>query len=156
MKVFKKAYISFFCAILLCTSCIDNVVLHTYSHVSPDEWEKLDDVSISSAALNDDGEYAASVEIRNNNEYPFTQLILRIETTVYPSLESFVDTVRVPMASKKGTYSPRGIMYHQHSEEFLRARFAKGDSVVFNISHCMKRSTLPAITDVGIKMQKVK
>lgn len=138
----------------LIVSCEDHTVFYKYIETPVSGWEKTDMVSFEVPAAKENGEYSAYIELRNTNSYPFTKLILRVEQIHYPSGYTKADTLEVPITDKKGIYSPRGNMFHTHVMKLPKLYINKGDSLSIRVNHCMKRSMLPSVSEIGVRVVK--
>lgn len=139
-------------AILLLPSCTDGVVYDEYKHTSISGWEKNDTLSFITSKMQHGGEYEMDLGLRVNSEYPFTDIRLIVEQTVYPSNKLHADTLDCVLTDKRGNFTGQGVSYFQYTFPVSKLSLLRGDSVHIVVRHDMKREILPGISDIGIKV----
>lgn len=142
------------CMVLVLTACHAGIIYSQYKHVPTAGWEKNDEVSFSVDPIKVDGTYDEEIGIRINNNYPFTAVTLIINQTVFPSYETFSDTLECSLIDDEGNAKGPGIGHYQYNFHLTTVELQKGDSMQVTIRHDMKREILPGIADIGVTLKK--
>jgi gliding motility-associated lipoprotein GldH len=99
--------------------------------------------------------YNYYINIRNNGDYPFSNLYLFLQTT-FPDGKMARDTIECMLADYNGKWLGSGIT----SVKFNRLLFQKGvrfpqkGKYVFELEQAMRVKDLKGISDIGIKLEK--
>ena len=136
---------------VLC-GCQQQTVYHQFRHVSESGWDKTDTVHFDIAPLKADGTYRLDAELRTDKNYPFKQLTIEVNQTVYPSKEMHHDEVNCNLISEEGEIAGDGISYFQYCFHVRDISLHQGDSIHLCLTHNMKREIMPGIADVGIRL----
>ncbi len=154
---------NFWCLILisvLLSSCDSNRVFDEYSTV-PNTWNK-DDVIVFNFETQDTIEaYNLFVNIRNNNDYKYSNLFLLVELN-YPNGKSIKDTLEYLMAKPNGELLGTGFSDIKENKLWFKENFIfpeKGNFEI-NIQHAMRENgvvkgveNLEGITDIGFRVE---
>ncbi len=158
MKI-KNSILLVLCVILL-ISCDKKRVFDEYKSVGS-AWHKDSIVSFELPQLNEKSRYDLYVTIRDNNEYPFSNLFL-IVSMKQPNKTTVVDTLEYQMAEADGTLLGDGFTDVKESKLFYK------ENVPFNLKGKYKVSiqqanrqtgkivgvkNLPGITEVGFRIE---
>lgn len=143
-------------ALLLVTSCTGNKVYDHYDHTLLTGWEEADALQFDVPPLPETGRYATRLGLRISNAYPFQELTLIVEQTVYPGKHKQVDTLACHLFDQKGKVEGQGVSFFQYHFSISQMALQKGDSLHITVRHNMKREIMPGISDIGIEMEKVK
>lgn len=147
------------------TSCGRNTIYYKYAETPEAGWEKNDSLTFDVPPVVRPGDYDTFVGIRLDGKYPFKTLHLVVERSVYGKTGKdgnrwsfkFHDSQSVDcrMYNDNGTSAGRGIGYIQYETLVnMPCSLAPGDSIHYTVRHNMKRSILPGIADVGIKLTR--
>jgi len=98
------------------------------------------------------GKYEEQVGFRILQTFPFTNVSILIQQTVFPAMISHYDTLVCRFMDNRGKIDGNGISYYQYSFPLKKITLEKGDSLHISIHHIMKRETLPGLTDIGFKL----
>ncbi len=146
----------------LLSSCKDSLVYDQYTHTPIAGWEKNDTLSFEIPPLATAGYYQEQLGLRINGAYPFMGLTLIVEQTIYPDknkkqekLEK-ADTIQCDLIDKNGVTKGQGISSYQYNFPINVYRFCENDSIHVTIRHDMKREILPGISDIGLKLTRIK
>ena len=141
-------------ALLLITlcGCQQQTAYHQFRHIVEPGWDKTDTLHFGIAPLTAGGNYRLDTELRTDKDYPFQQLTLEVEQTVFPSMKKYHDVVNCPLISETGVIKGDGISIFQYQFHVRDVSLHKGDSLHVCITHNMKREIMPGITDVGIRL----
>jgi gliding motility-associated lipoprotein GldH len=139
-------------AIVALTGCNNGRAYDRYRALDIEGWDRSDTVDFNTCRLTP-GTYNMYVGFRATSSYPFRDLGININWTVYPSGKSFHKTVRCNVFDSTGHMSGRGGI---SSDDFLyhtgQITVAKGDSVVFTVSHAMNMDQIPGLTTIGLQL----
>ncbi len=138
----------------LLVACSENRVFIVYEDVAIEGWEKNDMVTIAVPPLMEDGVYDIDLLLRRDNSFPYKNISLLVETTVFPSESFYRDTLNCELSDNKGKSLGYGINLYQHSFPIQTRNLCVGDSVHINIRHNMMREILPGVSNIGILVRK--
>jgi gliding motility-associated lipoprotein GldH len=101
--------------------------------------------------------YSIVFSLRNDNNYPFSNLFLFIDTKS-PGGQTRRDTVEVTLADPKGKWMGKGIGGIWQNKYYFRKniRFPQSGEYKIIISQAMRNKDLEGIIDVGIKIEPFK
>lgn len=136
---------------MLC-GCQQQVTYHAFWHIYEPGWDKTDTLYFDISPVPKDGNYRLDAELRTDKDYPFQQLTIQIEQTVYPSKECFHNKIDCNLISETGVIKGDGISYFQYQFYVRGLNLHQGDSVHISLTHNMKREIMPGISDVGVKL----
>ena len=139
-------------ALLILCGCQQQVAYHAFRHIYEPGWDKTDTLYFDISPVAKDGNYRLDAELRTDKNYPFQQLTIEIEQTIYPSKESFNNNIDCNLISESGVIEGDGISYFQYEFYVRGLSLHKGDSVHICLTHNMKREIMPGISDVGVKL----
>lgn len=140
---------------LTMASCANDCAYFHYESVPMQGWEKNDTIVFDVPHMVRPGEYVSTLGIRTTSAYPFMSLSLVVEQTVYPSGKHTVKTVECPLVSKEGERLAGGVSCYQYEiPAVMRTTLAPDDSLHYVVHHNMKRSVIPGILDVGMKLTR--
>jgi len=158
---------SFFLASLVLvffiTSCDDQRIFDEYKTVSG-KWNYDDVVSFKVQAPDTLKTYNLYINLRNNNDYKFSNLYLIVEMN-YPHGKTFRDTLNYKMAKPDGSFLGTGftdvkenkLWYKGHDKPFV---FEENGAYVVNIQQAMRKNgkvegieELEGITEVGFRVE---
>ena len=141
-------------AVSLLTACKQSTVYFHYEDTPEGGWEKNDYLVFDTDTLTEDAIYQEEVAIRINNKYPFMQLSLIVEQTVYPARYSMIDTLDCKLIDERGNVMGEGFSQYHYIFPLRTLHLNHGDLLHLSVRHSMKREILPGITGVGIKVGK--
>jgi len=158
---------SFFLASLILvffiTSCDDKRVFDEYKTVSG-KWKHHDVVSFTFKAPDTLKTYNLYINLRNNNDYKFSNLYLIVEMN-YPHGKTIKDTLNYKMAKPDGSFLGTGftdvkenkLWYKGHNKSFV---FEENGAYIVNIQQAMRKNgevegidELEGITEVGFRVE---
>lgn len=137
----------------LFASCDKDMVYSQYMHAAIGGWEKNEALTFEVDSIQQNGTYSVILGLRISDKYPFQNLHMVVEQTIYPSQKVVTDVVTCKVCDKRGTMLGRGVSFYQYDLPVRRLSYAQGDSVSIRVRHNMKREILPGITDVGITLK---
>ena len=137
--------------VALC-GCQQEVAYHRFRHIYEPGWDKTDTLHFDISPIAKDGNYQLEAELRTDKDFPFQQLTIQVEQTVYPSKEVFQNQINCNLVSETGKIEGDGISYFQYQFYVRGLSLHQGDSVHISLTHNMKREIMPGISDVGVKL----
>ena len=141
-------------AVCLFTACKQSTVYFHYEETPESGWEKNDLLTFDTDKLANDATYEEEVALRINGKYPFMQLTLIVEQTVYPAGHMTTDTLDCDLIDERGNAKGEGISQYQYLFPLKIIQLHQGDSLHLSVHHNMKREILPGVTSVGVKLSK--
>ena len=147
---------------LLFPSCNGALIYDKYEHTPIAGWEKNDTLSFKVPPLASDGTYQGSLGLRITGAYPFMKLTLIVTSKVFPKDGSkgdytiSEDTLQCDLIDQFGRTKGQGISYYQYNMPISAKDLQEGDSLLFSIRHDMKREILPGISDIGLKLTRIR
>lgn len=145
--------------IALLGSCTGGVVYDHYNHTPVAGWDKADTLIYNVSRLARPGRYVTTLGLRINESYPFQNLTLIVDQTVFHKIsgaklkaESFSDTLNCSLFDKRGTVKGHGISYYQYHFRVSERQLKESDSLHITVRHDMRREVMPGIADVGISL----
>lgn len=139
--------------VVIC-GCQQQTAYHQFRHIAEPGWDKTDTLHFDISPLPADGSYRLDAELRTDKNYPFQQLTIEVEQTVYPSKEKYHDVVNCRLVSETGLIEGDGISYFQYQFHVRDLSLRQGDSIHLCITHNMKREIMPGIADVGVCLKR--
>lgn len=145
--------------VIMLGSCTGGVVYDHYNHTPVSGWDKADTLIYNVPRLVRQSRYVTTVGLRINGSYPFQNLTLIVDQTVFHKTggaklkaENFSDTLNCPLFDRKGAVKGHGISYYQYRFRVSERQLEEGDSLHITVRHNMRREVMPGIADVGISL----
>ena len=132
--------------------CQQEVAYHVFKHIYEPGWDKTDTLHFDVSPVARDGNYRLDAELRIDKDFPFKQLTIEVEQTIYPSKEKLHNRINCDLVSETGVIEGDGISYFQYQFFVRGISLHQGDSVHICLTHNMKREIMPGISDVGVKL----
>ena len=133
-------------------SCTTKTVYHHYRSINDDKWNRTDTVFFTLPDSIENGTYFTHIGIRHTVSYPYRDLWLSVSL---PG-KTEPDTVQLYLANDRGNWNSNGTAsgYYQYETDGPSFIYNEGCDSVIKVSHIMKGFTLPAITDIGLKITR--
>lgn len=142
---------------LLVSSCNKNITYSKYQTFENTEWFAKDkavfDVDVTdTVSLN-----TISLMVRHADSYPYSNLILFVNTT-YPDGKVLTDTMEVVLATQKGEWqgSGAGDIFDLKLPIKKNVRFVLPGKYKFSFEQAMRVDPLPMMMDFGFEIEKNK
>ncbi len=154
-------------AVIFCfliTSCDSKAVFDVYKSV-PNQWHKDSVISYNIKAPDTLKNYDLYVQIRNTNDYKFSNLFLIVELN-YPNGNVVKDTLEYKMAAPNGELLGTGFSDLKENKLWFRGfnkpfKFIEEGDYTVNIQHAMRNNgdvngivNLEGITDIGFRIEQ--
>jgi len=155
----RSVLVSFLLSIVL-VSCDSNRVFDEYQSV-PDEWHKDSILEFNVTPPDSTNKYNLFVNLRNTNEYPFSNLFLIVEMN-FPNGKVLKDTLEYQMAKPSGEFLGEGFSDIKENKLWYK------EGVVFDelgeykvkIQHAMRMNgqvngieSLKGVIDIGFRIE---
>ena len=147
--------------LFLFVACDNNTVFSEYKSFSKG-WDKAQNVNFKLPALDQNKNYALFINIRNSNNYPYSNLFLIVKMD-FPHGKTLTDTLEYLMAEPDGTWLGKSTGSVRENKLWYKENISfneKGQYAV-NIQHAMRNNgeakglnTLKGITDVGFSIEE--
>jgi len=135
-------------------SCSHKEIFFEYHSFAKAEWSR-DNPAVFNVKIDDNSKpYNVSVEIRNNNDYPFSNIWLFIDYKA-PDGNHRTDTLGADLADIYGKWYGKGLSLYNLSipyETFVL--FPDTGDYVYSIRQGMREDLLKGISDIGLKVSK--
>jgi gliding motility-associated lipoprotein GldH len=150
--------------ITLFISCGDTAITGDTVAIQGNNWQVKDAAIFELPVLDSLKQYNSFVIVRNNNNYPFSNLFL-IVSLHYPHGKITVDTLEYKMARPDGTWLGTGIGAIKESKLFYKENFSfkEAGNYSLHITHAVRNngevqgvSYLEGVTDVGYRIEEAK
>ncbi|APY08537.1 gliding motility lipoprotein GldH [Winogradskyella sp. J14-2] len=150
-------------SLLLASSCDSKAVFDAYKSV-PSKWHKDSITTFNFKAPDTTNYYNLYVNLRNNNDYAFSNLFLIVELN-YPNGKAIKDTLEYKMAAPNGELLGSGFTDIKENKLWYRGykapfKFAEEGYYNINIQHAMRKNgevngveNLEGITDIGFRVE---
>lgn len=138
--------------IVLCFGCSNQASYHQYQSLNGRYWEKDAEYFFTFHIPDAQTAYDLSLEIRNNNLYPFQNLWVFWQEEL-PSGTLRRDTIECMLADDYGKWLGQGVSLFQSSFP-LRNHYFFPDTGSYTISfrQGMREEHLPGIQEIGLKV----
>ncbi len=146
------------CLVLAVTMLVackrENAVCYVYRHTPVEGWEQHNVQSFRIDTVRESGVYDLRVCLRHTNSYPFQSLWLLVRQRYLHPDTMMQDTVVCLLTDKQGNQQGNGISIYQSEYPFRKIYLEKGREGIVTVSHIMRRTILPGISDVGLLVRK--
>lgn len=154
----KSPYLIFFIfCMMLFMSCDQNRVYDKSKKLTEANW-KIGEVVKFDVPISDTLSYHNFyINIRNKSTYSYCNLYLFLNT-VFPDNKIARDTLDCILADEKGNWLGNGLGDLKDNQILFRkgVRFPHSGMYSFELEHAMYDSTLTGISDIGIRIEKLK
>lgn len=147
---------------LLGISCTDQLAYFSYQSTNNGNWGKDQVMEFSFSDLDSTQAYNMYITLRNDEQYPYSNLFLIAEMTA-PDGTSKRDTLEYEMADASGNWMGTGYGSVKENKLWYRENIVFPDSGVYTVtvSHAMRKNgsvegieKLPGVLDVGLQIEK--
>jgi len=143
-----------FLAISGIISCSHNEIFFEYRSFENSVWNR-DNPAVFQVNIEDNSlPYNISLELRNNNSYPFSNIWLFIDYKTSDGV-SRRDTVSAELADVYGKWHGNGLSLYNLSIPYETSfLYPDTGTYTYSISQGMRENTLKGISDIGLKVSK--
>jgi len=141
-------------------SCDDARVFDEYKTVSS-SWEKQEKVTFNLPELDSIENYNLFINVRNNNDYKFSNLFL-ISEMEFPNGKIVTDTLEYEMAKPNGEWLGEGFSDVKENKLWYKENVSFTENGVYKVTlqHAMRKNgetfginELEGITDIGFRIE---
>lgn len=140
---------------LVSSGCADGVAYDTFARLGDAVWDK-DTLAVFRADIADTvGVYDVYVQVRNDNDYAFSNLWLFIDV-ISPDGRMRRDTLECTLARPDGSWlgGGWGSLYTLRRPYIAAARFARPGPYTFRLTQGMRKDQLRGIHDIGLLIER--
>ena len=161
MHLRNRGTISILALLLLLVAC-DQSVLFSESVSYKDSWPLDQPALFDLPQLESDKTYNLFLDVRNTNEFPFSNLFL-IVSMDFPNGKVITDTLEYRMANPDGSWLGKGIGTVKDNKLWYKEKFQFTESGTYRLSvtHAVRNnnqvqgvSQLAGISDVGYSIEE--
>lgn len=162
-KIKKNSFLFLLMFTLTMVSCDSKRVFDQYVAIENAEWEAQKPVSFSFSVNDTLVQRNLFINVRNNNNYPFSNLFL-ITKMKFPDNQQIVDTLEYDMADITGKFLGEGFSEIKENKLFYKEhiQFPKTGEYTIDIMQAMRKNgeiegvtALEGVTDVGFRIEKI-
>ena len=135
-------------------SCTHKEIFFTYHSFASSEWSR-DNPAVFNVKIDDNFQaYNLSVEIRNSDDYPFSNIWLFIDCNA-PDGKQRTDTIGADLADIYGKWYGKGLSLYNLSIPYETSfLFPDTGTYIYSIRQGMREDPLRGISDIGLKVSK--
>jgi len=138
----------------LCISCGDKSYYEQYKSIESKFWEKEAEYYFSFDITDTSSPYDITIEIRNNNLYPYQNLWI-FSQEEQPSGNVLKDTTECLLADDYGKWLGTGISLFQSSHVLhSKYHFKEEGTYTLGFRQGMRNDQLPGIQEIGLRITK--
>lgn len=144
-------------------SCTQSVVFSEYQPLEDAKWKANESISLSFSIRDTISPKNLFINIRNTNDYAFSNLYVITELT-FPDGLRIVDTLQYEMADEQGRFLGKGSSSIKENKLFYKENkiFPQAGDYQFKIRQAMRKSGevepmdfLEGIQEVGLSIEKI-
>jgi len=151
-----KRAICIFCVIV--SACNNNRLYEDFVSIPQAQWNQKNMLTFQPSIADTSSVCNVIIQLRHKGNYPYNNLYLFV-SVASPSHQVVRDTLQVFLADPSGKWfgkSNLGDLYMMGRMYKKNIRFAEKGIYTFRIEQAMRMRNLPGITDVGVRIEKVK
>lgn len=152
----KKNKFALLLLMLFVTACDSNTMYHSYLNTPEGGWGKSDTLTFKAPIKDSLATYRVSIEVRNREDYPYSDLYLFVAHNTQDSTVFITDTIKCTLADKSGKWTGTGVgsLYQSSGDSYTFITPKRSGNLVFKVSHGMRDFDLKGINDIGIKIER--
>jgi gliding motility-associated lipoprotein GldH len=149
----KKFFVLYLLSCIL-FSCAPDEIFFEYHSLNENGWNK-EEAAVFQLNIDDSTMvYDTYLAIRNNNDYPFSNLWLFVDINA-PDGSIRTDTVNIDLADVYGKWYGKGLSLYNLTVPYEKSfRFPKKGLYRYVIRQGMRENSLKGISDIGLKISK--
>jgi gliding motility-associated lipoprotein GldH len=135
-------------------SCSHKEIFFNYHSFTNAEWSRDNPVVFNVKIEDNSQPYNVSIELRNNNNYLFSNILLFIDYEA-PNGNNHTDSIGIDLANAYGKWIGKGMSLYNTSFPYETAvLFPDTGMYIYSISQGMHENLLKGISDIGLKVSK--
>ena len=140
--------------VLVNISCSHKEIFFEYHSFKSAEWNRNDTIVFHVKIKEISHPYDVSVELRNNDNYPFSNIWLFVDYKM-PGGKSRTDTIGTDLADIYGKWYGTGLSLYNLSIPYeTTILFPDTGTYIYSIRQGMRIDPLKGISDIGLKVSK--
>lgn len=139
---------------LLLVGCTDSVLVHRYEPVSDRGWVRTDTLCFFLPSASQTGDYILSLGMRHTSVFPYEGIWVVVETQLHRPSALLTDTLYFQAYDDQGVSLSQGVNLLQREVPLRCLHLRCGQSGTVRLRHIMTRETIPAIREMGIRMER--
>lgn len=144
--------ISLFIALFAC-SCSNKETYSEFYSFKEAAWTQEECASFEVEISDTLALYSVFLDIRNNNDYPFRNIWLFVDTPTQEGTQT--DTIQVELADIYGKWHGNGLSKFTYSTVYKKDyKFPSSGTYSYSIRHGMRENPLRGISDIGLRIEK--
>ena len=144
----------FLSAVFGIISCSHNEIFFKYHSFANAEWNRNEQAVFYVDIEDNSQPYNVSVELRNNNTYPFSNIWLFVDYKM-PNGNRRTDTISADLADVYGKWYGKGMSLYNLSIPYESlVLFPDTGTYTYSIRQGMRENHLKGISDIGLKVSK--
>lgn len=156
-----RNYLILFLILFLIIACDSKQVVDQYETL-PSVWGKGQKIEFKFSNPDTINRYNMFVNVRNNNDYEFSNLFLIVELQA-PNTNRTIDTLEYEMTNPDGSWLGSGFSSIKENKLWYKenARFKENGEYTITIEHAMRKNgsvlgveELKGLTEVGFRLEK--
>lgn len=137
---------------LMAASCVDRGSFSDF-HTLPDSgWAYGDTVAFTVSRADSVAPAAVKVAVRNNNDFPYSNLWLEVSCRNATGATVSRDTVNLRLADPYGRWTGKGFGASYQTEATVRPRAVIENGSRITVRHVMRADTVAGIEQLGITL----
>jgi gliding motility-associated lipoprotein GldH len=142
---------------ILIVACRSNSMYKNVIDIPKGAWTKTQNIGFDVPVVDTINGYNLYFEIRNTNDYPYSNLFLFV-TTHSPNKAIKKDTLEITLADDKGKWLGKGLGGVRNNEFMFKnnIRFPVAGFYKVEVNQGMRDDVLKGIMDIGLKVERVR
>jgi gliding motility-associated lipoprotein GldH len=140
--------------IFLFIACQQNLSYEKYISIDRESWNSAQKLFFPVEIKDTSVLYNIYINVRNTNDYPFSNLWLNIGTK-FPDNQSFEKRINLTLADSSGKWlgQPQGDLNDEKILIQQNAFFQKPGTYTFSLEQIMRQDPLPGILAIGLRVE---
>lgn len=153
----RFSYLILPAVLLLCAACRPRTPFHRYLPVPTEGWDRTDTLRFDFVPRDTGGVFRTSLGLRFTEAMPYQDLWLVVERRIahHRDVRAHRDTLHVPLGTDRGRWTVEGSVLHETEVRADTFSLTRTQPVSFLVYHVMSRQSLPGVTEVGVKVERI-
>ncbi len=152
----KLVFFAGLAIVIFLAACSKGLIYENYLKIEGNGWKYIEPITFEVDVEDISKAYDIYVNVRHTNDYPYSNLWLMMYTYPPEGDEITQQRMELKLAQPDGKWLGNGLGTNITHEIKVREKFvfpAKG-TYAFTIQHDMREQVVPAISHVGIRIEK--
>ena len=138
---------------LFLTACTKGILVHSYQPTGEEGWARNDTFCFQLPASPQTGDYPVWLGLRYGNDFPYEGIWIEAKAKFIEPAAMRCDTLYFKLTGPDGHSLGQGISLQQHEMLLGTYHLTKGQQGTIYLRHIMAREIVPAISNVGLKVE---